>query len=59
MNYSTIIIIITFIISKYYLGYFYAAMIMEDSDCQCVKDDDGDKVCQPPNCDANRPPPEF
>ena len=32
-----------------------AAFAMEEVDCFCVEDQQGNKVCEPPNCDANKP----
>ena len=30
--------------------------MQEESDCFCVKDSAGHKVCEPDNCDAGREP---
>ena len=32
---------------------------MQESDCFCVRDGEGHKVCEPDNCDAGRQAPKF
>ncbi|CAI8023591.1 hypothetical protein GBAR_LOCUS13764 [Geodia barretti] len=36
-----------------------SAEAMQESDCFCVRDGEGHKVCEPDNCDAGRQAPKF
>ena len=33
----------------------FARILEDDTACVCMKQGDGPKVCQPPNCDVGRP----